>query len=160
VTDTPRDLDAELDRLRARERLIAQLDELEIIGRPRDEMLAEPERALAVIRSVLDRAQTSGKRIKSPAALIISRWKQPALVSLDARRRDAERAAVLADPLGPEHEAGPPDLDALEQAWSLDTSSLTTGLLKLMAAAYTRHGGLYDGLRHNAEIRARARGFR
>lgn len=128
-------------------RLGELLDELGMVGRIREEMLADPRRAVPVLEHA-----KGAHGVRNPGAFANSLWRQGAQhVGLPAG------LSVRLDP-EPELESGPPDLDALEQAWVLDESALRTGLLKLMAAAYTRHGGIYAGLRANASLRGRARG--
>jgi len=117
--------DAELDGLAmlALEQRVAQLlDELRVEGSIRREMLDEPRAAYAILVYVQDLP------VKNPATQAIRFWAQ--------RRRPQ-----------PPLEGGPPTLSALEFAWSRDTlpdgepNPAVSALLKLMAAAITRHGG-------------------
>ena len=110
------------------ERALELLDDFGIIGRIREEMLAEPERALAI----LERART-GPGIRNPAAYSIARWRAP-------------RAAPPAPE--PELAIDPPDLDALEYVWSRPPTVVGELIVKLLAVALERHGG-FEALRES-----------
>ena len=129
----------ELEQLRARRDLFPLLEELEIVGRVRKQMLAEPVAALAVLDHAL-----LARGVRNRAAFAITRW-----------RALRERAGVsLLPELEPEREreACPVDLDALEQAWSREPSFAGELVLRLIAAALHAHGG-YAALRASFERR-------
>jgi len=124
----------ELERLELRARLHAELDELDVTGRLRDEMTDEPEAALRLVR----RARRA-RGVRNPAALLVSLWR-------------GRRAPPPARPAEPELVVdAPPDLDALEQAWAL-SPPVRELVLKLLAAAIHRHGG-YEQMRADFDRR-------
>jgi len=121
--------DSDIDPLllRAIQERVAQLmDEIGLQGSIRSEMLASPREAYPVLIFVVDMPHTKSRAIQA------RRWW--------AKRKPEPRPAPLAG-------EGPPTLSALEFAWSRDTlpdgepNPAVTALLKLMAAAITRHGG-------------------
>ena len=133
------DADNELARARLLKRLGELLDELQITGSVRQEMLAEPERAVPVLEHARD-----AYGVRNPAAFAISLWRQRNVIHL------TDGTAVRFEP---EPDA-PPDLAAIEQVWALDTEALRSGLLKVMAAALTRHGGIAAALtRHRSSFK-------
>lgn len=104
-------------------RALELMDELGILPGPiRDEMTADPARAVAV----LQRAKGS-PGIRNPAALAISNWRRGA----DPRPR-APRSDELVE------EA--PLLETIEHAWSLETA-ISNQILRMMSAAIGRTGG-------------------
>ena len=90
-------------------------------------MLAQPERALHVIR-----AARRARGIRKPGAFAITRWRQ-----------NRARASYQA-PLEPDLLSGaePPDLAALEYVWSRPETVTQALIEKLLAAAIVQHGGL------------------
>lgn len=119
------DADNELAGYRARKRLGELLNELEITGTVREQMLAEPERALEVLGKA-----TRARGIRNRAAFAITRWRQ-----LQARPEPP------APPLEPVLLGQPPDLDALEYVWSRPATVMTELVSKLQATSIERHGG-------------------
>lgn len=115
----------------AADRAVVQVFELtkalDIGGRVRLEMMADPERGAAVLRHA-----AKAPKIRNRAGFAIANWHsgfdpRPALVP-----------ALVEDELG---DAGPPNLAAIEHAWSLQPSPVADALLRAMAAALARHGG-------------------
>jgi hypothetical protein len=100
-----------------------RLDELEITGLVRREMLAEPERALLIVE-----AAGRARGVHNRAAFTIARWKA---------RAQTKPASAPA----PELEAIPPTLESLEYLWGRRPTVVGDLILKLIAAALERHGG-------------------
>lgn len=120
------DDDVELERLRLKARALDLLDELGIGGKVRDEMIADPARAIAV----LERAASSA-HVKNPAALAIANWK---------RGHGKPHGRSRLDELDETPEQ-PPTLSALEYAWSRARSPIGESLLSMMAFSIERNGG-------------------
>lgn len=92
----------------------------------RADMSSDPARALRVIAHA-ERA----RGIRNRAAFAVARWQVSA--------PPAAAAPVTAEP---EVVGGAPSLADLERAWSLEPSPAAAALLRLMALAFERHGGL------------------
>jgi len=118
---------SELDRLELRARLHDELDELAIVGSIRDEMTDDPEAALRLVA----RARRA-RGIHNPAAFLIAQWR--------SRRAPPPRVPSGTPLEEVELDEGPPDLDTIEQAWSL-SPPVRELVLRLLAVAITRHGG-------------------
>ena len=99
--------------------------ELDIGGFVRLEMIAEPDRAVAVLRHAM-----KAPKIRNRAGFAVSNWK----TGFDPRPAGDLVEEELA-------EAGPPALADLEHAWSLQPSPVADALLRAMAAALTAAGG-------------------
>lgn len=113
--------------IRARDQLLQTLDELEISGNVRSEMVLEPDEALAVIGN----AQRA-RGIRNPAAFINERWR--------TYKRAARARAQRTPPASADFQAGV-DLAALEYAWSRPPSVVTAAILDAMSAAIAKQGG-------------------
>jgi hypothetical protein len=111
------------DELYARAYELTQ--ELDISGLIRLEMLAEPELAVAVLEHAL-----ASPRIRNRAGFAVANWK----AGFDPRPSSPSEEE-------PELELGPPTLEALEHAWSLEPSPPVSALLAAIAAALTHFGG-------------------
>lgn len=114
----------ELEQLRRRHELHGELDELAVFGRIRDEMLDEPELALRLI----GRARAA-RGVRNVAAVVVSQWKARA------------RGLPAPLPAEPELAGEPPNLDAIEYAWSRQPNASADFVLRLAAIAITRAGG-------------------
>ena len=120
--------DEELERLRLKARVLDLVDELAILSdRLRAEMLADPERAIAVLEYALDEPN-----VKNPASFAIASWRTGA----DPRRRSSSSSAREELPT-----EEPPTLSALEYAWSRERSPIGETLLRMMAFSIERNGG-------------------
>lgn len=93
----------------------------------RADMSSDPARALRVIAHA-ERA----RGIRNRAAFAVARWHR-----VTAPPAAAAAAAEPVDVVG-----GAPSLADLERAWSLEPSPAAAALLRLMALAFERHGGL------------------
>lgn len=120
--------DAELERLRLKARALDLLDELGIYGRLREEMLRDPERAIAVLEYAVGEPG-----IQNPASFAISSWRR----GDDPRKRSASARAREELP-----QEQPPTLSALEYAWSREGSAVGGALLKMMSHSIERAGGM------------------
>jgi hypothetical protein len=130
--DDPIDLDA----IRARARVHVALDALEIYGSVRDEMVADPTRALAI----LDRVMHS-VGVHNRAAFAISSWRRATAVPDDPPPALRARRWTLSAGAQPELEVEPPELEALEYVWAQPASDVGNLILRLIATALARHGG-------------------
>ena len=109
--------------------------ELGIGGMIRLEMIAEPDRAVAVLRHA-----TTAPRIRNRGGFATANWKG----GFDPRPGPAALAeSELAD-----EEPGPPALETLEHCWSRPESPLATILLRAMAAAIGKAGG-FNAIKHS-----------
>lgn len=118
------ELDVELEL--KRNQVATAIDEFEILGQVRDEMLSDPDRALGVFARV---KRATG--IRKPAAFAVRLW------------QTKTPAPTPAEP-EPELELGPPALAALEFHWSQAGHAETPwhdALGRAMAAAIGSHGG-------------------
>lgn len=116
----------ELERLRLKARALELLEELDISsGILRGEMLAEPERAIAVLEYAI--AQPG---IRNAASFAIAQWRR----GDDPRR---SRRTLEAEELVEE----PPTLSALEFAWSRQASPIGATLIAMMGYSIERNGG-------------------
>lgn len=111
-----------MDDFRTKLRLYELLEQLDITGRIRAEMVEEPERALRVLEAAI-RARGARNR----AALAVSRWQAE---PFDAPRPLPQRIEV----------DEPPTLAALEHAWST-SPNVQQMVLPLIARGIERHGG-------------------
>lgn len=100
---------------------------LDIGGTMRLEMLAEPERAAAVLRHA-----AKAPRIRNRAGFAVANWR----AGFDPR--PANVPELVEDELA---DAGPPDLATIEHAWSLQPSPVADAMLRAMAACLSRYGG-------------------
>lgn len=99
--------------------------ELDIGGMPRLEMIADPERAAAVLRHAL-----KAPRIRNRAGFAIANWR----AGFDPRPSARPELELELE------EGGPPPLWAIEHAWAIGTP-LAEECLRAMAIAIGRAGG-------------------
>jgi hypothetical protein len=122
-----------------REEAFELASELGISGDLRLQMLAEPERAVAVLRHA-----RSAPGVRNPAALAVVNWRN----GFDPRRPPVVEKAIELPP------PAPPSLSALEYAWSLDRSEWAGLLLRSMSAAIALAGG-FENLQRTFRDRER-----
>jgi hypothetical protein len=120
LVDEPEELQSDAD-------VVELLDELGIVGAIRGQMLADADRARAVLRHA-----KASDGIRNRAAFAIANW----------RARFDPRGRGLAGVDGPaELVEEPPTLDALEYAWSLDDSPIAQAVVRMMTVSIERNGG-------------------